>query len=58
MVKLVQGRVHYLTQHHSGNGRGLSTGKLLPPDWRLVRVTVQRITGNKITLVIEPVVKE
>lgn len=58
MEKLVLGKAIYLTQHHAGNGRGLSTGKLLPPDWRLVKVTIKGATADEITLVITPVVKE
>lgn len=58
MHKLVKGKVIYLTQHHSGNGRGLSTGKLLPPGWRLVKVTIKDTTDSRVLLEVQPIVTE
>lgn len=58
MAQAEKGKDIYLTQHYSGNGRGMSTGRLLPPDWRIVRVTIKKVTGDTIILEIQPIVKE
>ena len=55
MAKLEAGFTTYLTQHYAGNGRGLSTGKLLPPNWRMVKVTIKQSGKAKVVLIIEPV---
>jgi hypothetical protein len=57
-MKAEVGKGIFLTQHHAGNGRGLSTGKLLPPDWRLVKVTIKVLKSKRIVLEVIPVVKE
>jgi hypothetical protein len=48
----------YLTQHKSGNGRGLSTGKLLPRDWQLLEIQVVSRDDNKLVIQIVPMSKE
>lgn len=36
--------------NHSGRGRNLSMGRLLPPDWEWVRVTRTRYDDNNVWL--------
>ena len=58
MAQADTGKELYLTQHYSGNGRGISTGKLLPSDWRLVSVTITTNEKNTLVLEIHPIVRE